>query len=306
MGSIITWYRITLTSVHNPGHTASPENRRRLSACVNSDKCEASGRGLDNQRIVQFCRRFGKFRPRFIAIDQPASLAEGLAISANEGAVSLHPIFISHLGIPNVVMVPIADKEATWDLFVMWQRGKTSVPLRALLDSLQLKHPLKSCPTWQYKLWERPRQQHVAAARFGQGGPARALAQAFYGGRSASGSPRRKHGWTRGRPDEAELAGLRLATRADAGSSVVAAGRMQLGRGEAEVIECAQRSIPPTSSGGQARLYRRRLATRRDVRNQSLLSIYSDLCLRWASQRWRQEAQSAPDGWAREGFWPPG
>jgi DNA-binding transcriptional LysR family regulator len=88
------------------------------------------------QKVVEFCRRFGKFRPRFIAIDQPPSLAEGLAIAANEGAISMHPIFVSHLGIPNVVMVPIADKEATWDLFVVWQRGKTSGPLRALLDAM--------------------------------------------------------------------------------------------------------------------------------------------------------------------------
>ena len=91
------------------------------------------------QKIVQFCRRFGKFRPRFISIEQAASLSEGLAIAANEGAISLHPTFISHLGIPNVVMVPLADKEATWDLFVVWQRGKTSIPLRALLDALQFK-----------------------------------------------------------------------------------------------------------------------------------------------------------------------
>jgi molybdate transport repressor ModE-like protein len=92
-----------------------------------------------NQKVVELCRRFGKFRPRFISIDQPASIAEGLAIAANEGAISLQPLFISHLGIPNVVMVPLADKEATWDLFVVWQRGKASGPLRALLDALRLK-----------------------------------------------------------------------------------------------------------------------------------------------------------------------
>jgi len=92
-----------------------------------------------SQKIVQFCRRFGKFRPRFVTIGQPASLAEGLVTAANEGAISLHPIFISHLGIPNVVMVPLTDKEATWDLFVVWQRGKASGPLRALLDALSLK-----------------------------------------------------------------------------------------------------------------------------------------------------------------------
>lgn len=92
-----------------------------------------------NQKIVQLCRQFGKFRPRFVTIGQPASLAESLVMAANEGAISLNPSFISHLHIPNVVMVPIADKEAIWDLFVVWQRGKTSSPVRAVLDSLQLK-----------------------------------------------------------------------------------------------------------------------------------------------------------------------
>ena len=89
-----------------------------------------------NQKVIQFCRKFGKFRPSFVTIGQPASLAEGIALSANEEAVSLHPAFISHLRIPNVVMVPIGDREATWDLFVVWQRGKTAGPLRALIDAL--------------------------------------------------------------------------------------------------------------------------------------------------------------------------
>jgi hypothetical protein len=57
---------------------------------------------------------------------------------ANEGAISLEPSFISHLSIPNVVMVPIADKQATWDLSLVWQRGRMSNPLRVLLESLQL------------------------------------------------------------------------------------------------------------------------------------------------------------------------
>src|SRR6267142_767761 len=89
-----------------------------------------------NQKIIQFCRRFGKFRPRFVSIGPATSLAEGLVMAANEGAISLNAAFISHLSIPNVVMVPIADTGATWDLFVVWQRGKTAGPLRALLDGL--------------------------------------------------------------------------------------------------------------------------------------------------------------------------
>ena len=90
------------------------------------------------QRIARFCMRFGKFRPRFVSIGQANSLEESLVISANEGAISLQPSFISHLNIPNVVMVPVAEKRATWDLSIVWQRGKMSDPLRALLDSFQL------------------------------------------------------------------------------------------------------------------------------------------------------------------------
>ena len=92
-----------------------------------------------NQKIVQFCRQFGKFRPRFVAIGQPSDLIEALVTAANEGVVALSPNFISHLKIPNVILVPIAEKQATWDLFVVWQRGKTAGSLRALLDCLQSK-----------------------------------------------------------------------------------------------------------------------------------------------------------------------
>jgi DNA-binding transcriptional LysR family regulator len=92
-----------------------------------------------NQKITEFCRRFGKFRPRFAAMRELASFGEGLSVAANEDEISLNPIFISHLKIPNVVMVPLADTEATWDVFVAWQRGKTAGPLRAVVDALTLK-----------------------------------------------------------------------------------------------------------------------------------------------------------------------
>jgi hypothetical protein len=83
--------------------------------------------------------RFGKFRPRFVSIGEANSLEESLVMSANEGAISLQPSLISHLSIPNVVMVPIAEKQATSDLSIVWQRGRMSNPLRTLLDSFQLK-----------------------------------------------------------------------------------------------------------------------------------------------------------------------
>jgi hypothetical protein len=105
-------------------------------------KGETFVRGSDDevpgytQRIIQFCRKYGGFRPRLVTIDKFNSLVESLSLAANEEAISIQPAFISHLDVPNVVMVPIADAGATWDLFVVWKQGKIASPLRALLDAL--------------------------------------------------------------------------------------------------------------------------------------------------------------------------
>jgi DNA-binding transcriptional LysR family regulator len=108
-------------------------------------KDETFVRGSDDavpgytQRIVQFCRKYGGFRPRLVTIGGATSLVESLTLSANEDAISIQPVFISHLKVPNVAMVPIADAGATWDLFIVWQRGKAAGPLRTLLSELNLK-----------------------------------------------------------------------------------------------------------------------------------------------------------------------
>ncbi len=108
-------------------------------------KGETFVRGSDDvvpgytQRIIQLCRRYGGFRPRLATIDKTTSLVESLAVAANEEAISIQPAFISHLDVPNVVMVPIADAGATWDLFVVWLRGKIAGPLLTLLSELNLK-----------------------------------------------------------------------------------------------------------------------------------------------------------------------
>lgn len=88
------------------------------------------------EKIIQFCRKFGKFRPHLVTVDREISVAETLTLAANEDAITIQPAYISHLHVPNVVMVPIADAGATWDLVVVWQRGKAAGPLRALLDAL--------------------------------------------------------------------------------------------------------------------------------------------------------------------------
>jgi DNA-binding transcriptional LysR family regulator len=137
------FYTRKLASV--PSIVALPINHRLSSekqVSISQLKNETFVRGSDDvtpgytEKIIQFCRKFGGFRPRLVTIDGATSLAEALTLSANEDAISLNPAFISHLNIPNVVMVPIADAGATWDLFVVWQRGKAAGPLRMLLDAL--------------------------------------------------------------------------------------------------------------------------------------------------------------------------
>jgi molybdate transport repressor ModE-like protein len=108
-------------------------------------KGETFVRGSDDvipgytQRIIQLCRKYGGFRPSFVTIDKATSLVESLAVAANEEAISIQPAFISHLKVPNMIMVPIADGGATWDLFVVWQPGEIASPLRTLLSELSLK-----------------------------------------------------------------------------------------------------------------------------------------------------------------------
>jgi DNA-binding transcriptional LysR family regulator len=108
-------------------------------------KGETFVRGSDDvvpgytRRVTQFCRKYGGFRPRLATIDIADGLVESLAAAANEESISIQPAFISRLNVPNVTFVPIADTGATWDLFIVWQRGKIASPLRALLSELNLK-----------------------------------------------------------------------------------------------------------------------------------------------------------------------
>jgi DNA-binding transcriptional LysR family regulator len=118
-------------------------NERQVS--LSQLKGETFVRGSDNvlpgytQRVSQFCRKYGGFRPRLGTIERGDGLAETLAMAANEEMISIQPAFISHLKVPNVVLVPIAEAAATWDLFIVWQRGKIASPLRTLLKELNLK-----------------------------------------------------------------------------------------------------------------------------------------------------------------------
>jgi hypothetical protein len=91
-----------------------------------------------NRWVTQLCRKAG-FRVRFV--QDADSLTHGLLLIVTEGAVALQPAFVGKVGAPGVVFRPLRDPAARWDLMVAWQRGKTSAPLRTLLDALARDGP---------------------------------------------------------------------------------------------------------------------------------------------------------------------
>ncbi|WP_414663154.1 LysR substrate-binding domain-containing protein [Horticoccus sp. 23ND18S-11] len=86
-----------------------------------------------NQWIRHLCRRAG-FRPRFV--QDADSLAHGLSTIVTEDAIGLMPAYATRHPVPGVVFRPLQDASAKWDLVVAWQRGKSSPPLRVMLDEL--------------------------------------------------------------------------------------------------------------------------------------------------------------------------
>lgn len=86
-----------------------------------------------NRWLTQLCRRAG-FRPKFAG--DADSFSHAFTLVASDGVVMLMPEYVRDYPAPAVAMIPIEDAEATWDFLVMWQRGRTAGPVRALLDAL--------------------------------------------------------------------------------------------------------------------------------------------------------------------------
>lgn len=117
-------------------HPLGQQSRIRLvqlknEVFVKSDENEVPGL---NRRIGAVCWKHAKFRPRFVG---PArDLAETLQTVANENAVAILPNFMRHQTAAGVTIRPLADEAVTWNLLIVWQRGKAGKPLRTLLDKL--------------------------------------------------------------------------------------------------------------------------------------------------------------------------
>lgn len=84
-----------------------------------------------NRWVTRLCRTAG-FRPRFV--QDADSLVHVLAITVSEGAVALVPDYVTKLLVPGVVCRPC--RGATWDMYVAWQRGRLSEPLKSFLSFL--------------------------------------------------------------------------------------------------------------------------------------------------------------------------
>jgi DNA-binding transcriptional LysR family regulator len=135
------FYTETLAEVGS--YIALPERRRlatqdrvRLSDLkgkffASGDSQQLPGR---DRRVEAYCKKYGKFRPKFHG---PAkSLAHAFELIANENAVLMLLPLASHHSPPSVVFLPLADPEVTWKIVVMWRRGRAGGALKALLDAL--------------------------------------------------------------------------------------------------------------------------------------------------------------------------
>lgn len=83
--------------------------------------------------VIQLCRKAG-FRPHFSQVGE--SLAQGFSLISSEGLVSIAPAYLQGYPAAGVVMVPISDEGAKWDFLIVWQRGRLSASMKAMLDAL--------------------------------------------------------------------------------------------------------------------------------------------------------------------------
>jgi DNA-binding transcriptional LysR family regulator len=87
-----------------------------------------------HRRMVTYCRKFGRFRAKFAP--PVGTLAEVFESIVNESSVAILPGYMSHYTVPGIALVPLADRGITWELLVVWQRGKIGGALQTLIEAL--------------------------------------------------------------------------------------------------------------------------------------------------------------------------
>ena len=120
---------------------------------VSADSQQMPG---SDRRLEVYCKKYGKFRPKFHGPVQ--SIAHAFELITNENAVHILPAFVAnhYSSPPGVVILPLADAEVTWKILVMWRRGRAGGALKALLDALFTKVTPKDNETTRLAANARP------------------------------------------------------------------------------------------------------------------------------------------------------
>ena len=88
------------------------------------------------RQLIRICRSCGKFKPKLINVTAAEDVSSVLALVAKEDAVTLAPAFLRRCKALDAAVIPVTDTGATWNLFLVWQRGQITAALRTLLNAL--------------------------------------------------------------------------------------------------------------------------------------------------------------------------
>lgn len=87
-----------------------------------------------NGWVAAQCRRAG-FRPR--PGPEATSITHLFSLVANEPGVTLVPAYLRSFPHPGVELLELRGNRASWDLLVVWHRGKSSPALKFFVEALQ-------------------------------------------------------------------------------------------------------------------------------------------------------------------------
>ncbi len=116
-----------------PGHRLAGQRKLALAELKDQSFIGPSEDDLPGYArwLSRHCREHGQFRPRFVA--RADNLADSINLVASSRSVVILPEYAQNQT-SGIRMVPLADPDVTWDLMLVWRRGKVAGALRALLE----------------------------------------------------------------------------------------------------------------------------------------------------------------------------
>lgn len=106
---------------------------KQLKDCdfIGVDEDQMPGR---NRWMAALCKTAG-FKPRMAVIVD--GITNVLSQVVSESAVTLLPDYFLKTSHPGITFLPVSDAGARWDFIVLWQKGRASASMRALVDALK-------------------------------------------------------------------------------------------------------------------------------------------------------------------------